>query len=98
MGDGGARQPCLGACFGADVVTSNAGLAMCGHLGFASVGFSYGWVTRAVRLLGPACDLGPFRTGTAPAFFATGASRVVTLGAGLPVTAFAVRGSGPRRS
>ena len=49
---------CLGACFGATIVTSDAGLAACGRLGIASVGFSYRWATRALQLLGPACDLG----------------------------------------
>ena len=73
---------CLGACFGADVVTSDAGLAACGQLGIASVGFSYGWATRALQLLGPACDLGavPDR-GRRPVFLAD-AGRVVTLPAG----------------
>ena len=84
----------MGACFGADVVTSNAGLAMCGHLGIASVGFSYTWLTRTVQLLGPACDLGPFVTATGGGFLSMGGGRSVTLPAGLPVTAFAVRGRG----
>jgi hypothetical protein len=86
---------CLAACFGATIVTSDAGLAACGRLGIASVGFSYRWATRALELLGPACDVGAFRTAAGgPVFLANSGVRVVTLPAGLPVTAFAVKGSG----
>jgi Divergent InlB B-repeat domain len=87
---------CLGACFGGELVASDAGLAMCGQLGIASIGFSYRWATSDLLTLGPACDLGPFRTASAPrpAFLAAGAGGVVRLPAGMPITAFAVRGVG----
>ena len=73
---------------------SSKGIAACGHLLFADVGFGYPWGGGFgdITFMASSCDVGPWRV--AAAARRPRAAQAVTLPSGLPVATFAAVGDG----
>jgi Tol biopolymer transport system component len=73
-------------------LVSSKGIAACGHLLFADVGFGYPWGGGVgdITFMASSCDVGPWRV--AAAARRPRAAQAVTLPSGLPVATFAAVG------